>query len=132
MATILIVDDEAPMRDFLTMLFEGAGHNVVQAIHGRQALDLIERDRPDVVISDVMMPILDGVDFCRALKSRPATRSIPVILMSAAGTQLAREAAAEDFIAKPFSLDEMEAVVDRWLTTRHTPPDAGATTTFEA
>lgn len=125
MATILIVDDEGPVRDFLTMLFESAGHQVHQAIEGRQALDLIGRVRPDLVVSDVMMPILDGVELCRALKSSPATCAIPVILMSAAGAQGAREAAPEAFIGKPFTLDEMESLVDYWLSARDraAPPE---------
>ncbi len=119
MATILIVDDEGPIRSFLAMLLEDAGHHTQQAINGAQALQLIEvGERPDLVISDVMMPVLNGTELCRRLKGSPQTRPIPVILISAAGPRAAEGAGADAFIAKPFDLDAMEALIEKWL-----PPD---------
>lgn len=115
MSTILIVDDEAPVRDLLAMLLDGDGHRTLTAIHGRQALDLAEREHPDLVVADVMMPVLGGAEMCRRLKGRAATEGIPVILMSAAGRQVAEGAGADAFIDKPFDLDSMERLVQRWL-----------------
>lgn len=115
MATILIVDDEGPIRDFLAMLLEDAGHHTLRAIHGADALKQAEAERPDLVIADVMMPVLNGTELCRRLKGAPQTRPIPVILMSAAGPRAAEGAGADAFIAKPFELTEMEALVQRWL-----------------
>ena len=89
MATVLIVDDERPIRELLADVLEAGGHRTVQADHGRQALDLAEREPPDLIISDVMMPVLNGRVLCRRLKSDPATRSIPIILMTSAGRQYA-------------------------------------------
>jgi two-component system, OmpR family, response regulator VicR len=114
-ATVLIVDDEEPVRGFLTMLIRDSGHRVVQAIHGGRALEVVEREKPDLVISDVMMPVLNGAELCRRLKARADTRHIPVILMSSSGKQAADGAGADAFIAKPFELDEMESLVQRWL-----------------
>ena len=111
MATILVVDDERPLRDLLVDLFESGGHRAVVAIHGRQALALVGTDRPDLVLSDVMMPLMDGIELCRRLKADADTRAIPVILMSAMGERLARGSQADAFIAKPFDLEVMEALV---------------------
>jgi CheY-like chemotaxis protein len=112
---VLIVEDEAPLRELLVDMVEDAGHRALQAIHGRQALALIEQERPDVVVSDVMMPVLNGAELCRILKAQPSTASIPVILLSAAGRAIADGAGADAFIDKPFDLTELEAVMRRWL-----------------
>jgi CheY-like chemotaxis protein len=114
-ATILIVDDERPIREMLALALRGAGHRVVEAVHGRQALDLVARERPDLVVSDVMMPLLGGVELCRRLKADPATAAIPVVLMSAAGAHLGRGAGADAVVAKPFDLDALDALVQRLL-----------------
>jgi CheY-like chemotaxis protein len=113
--TILIVEDEAPLRELVADLVEDAGFRALQAIHGRQALALIEQERPDVVLSDVMMPVLNGAELCRILKAQPSTASIPVILMSAAGPAIADGAGADAFVDKPFDLSALEALVRRWL-----------------
>lgn len=119
MATILLVEDEAPVREVLAMVLEDAGHTVVHAIHGRQALDLVAQQRPDLIIADIMIPVLNGTDLCRRLKAAAGTRPIPVILMSAAGAQLADGACADAFLEKPFDLERLEALVERWF-----PPEA--------
>jgi CheY-like chemotaxis protein len=118
MATILIVDDEAPIRQLLASVFEEAGYRSLQAHNGRQALDIVERDSPDVVLTDVMMPVLGGTELCRHLKSLPATNSIPVILMSAAGREIAEGCGANAFLDKPFQLDEVETLVYDMLLKR--------------
>jgi CheY-like chemotaxis protein len=118
-AIILIVDDEEPVRDFLAQVFSDAGHRSLQAIHGAQALEIVKQQRPDLVLSDVMMPVLNGAELCRRMKSSADTRSIPMILMSAAGWRAAGETGADAFIAKPFDLDEIEALVGQWLQDVH-------------
>jgi CheY-like chemotaxis protein len=113
-ATILIVDDEEPVRDFLAQLLADVGHRTLQAIHGAEALRLVENERPDLVIADIMMPVLNGAELCRRLKAGATTNAIPVILMSAAGPRAADGTGADAFIAKPFDLEDIEALVDRW------------------
>ncbi|MBI3964231.1 MAG: response regulator [Chloroflexi bacterium] len=115
MATILIVEDEQPLRDLLAIVIEGAGHRALQATDGRQALELIARTRPDLVLADVMMPVLGGLDLCRNLKAQASTRGIPVILVSAVGARIACGVGADAFLAKPFDLAELEAMLQRWL-----------------
>jgi adenylate cyclase len=111
MATILIVDDEQPLRELLADVLESEGHRVLLAGNGREALALIVGDQPDLVVSDVMMPLLNGVRLCRQLKAEPATAMVPVILMSSVGPKGAAGAGADAFISKPFDLDEVETVV---------------------
>jgi CheY-like chemotaxis protein len=123
-ATILIVDDEEPVREFLAVLLADAGHHALLAIHGRHALELVKKERPDLVIADVMMPVVDGGELCRRLKTGAGTEAIPVILMSAAGEHVARGAGADAFIAKPFRLEDMEVLVRRWVP--QPTPDQGA------
>jgi CheY-like chemotaxis protein len=73
MATILVVDDEKPVRQFLVAAFEQAGHRVLEAHHGRHALNVLASSRlhPDLVLSDVMMPIVSGLELCSILKADP-------------------------------------------------------------
>jgi CheY-like chemotaxis protein len=121
MATILVVDDEKPVRQFLAVSLEQVGHRVLQAYHGRHAMSVIAHggtNRPDLVISDVMMPLVDGLELCRMLKTDPTTADIPVVLMSAAIRPAATGALADGFLAKPFDLDAMDALIDHLLTAR--------------
>jgi len=113
--TILIVEDEQPVRDMLAMLLEEDGYEVLQAIHGQQALTLVAAQRPDLVISDVMMPVLDGVELCRRLKGSHETEAIPVILMSSAAQPAALRANPDGFIEKPFQITAVESLVTELL-----------------
>ena len=115
-AVILIVDDEAPVRDFLTLVLEDLGHRVLAAINGRHALTIAAEEHPKLVISDVMMPLMGGVELTRRLKAGAAgDRDLPVILMSSAGPAAADGAGADAFIDKPFELEAMEKLVARWV-----------------
>jgi CheY-like chemotaxis protein len=117
MATILIVDDEKPVREFLVAALKQDGYNVLEAAHGRHALTLINSGsaRPDLVISDVMMPLVGGVELCRTLKADPATANIPIVLMSAAHARASVSAGADAIIGKPFDLDALETLLHRLL-----------------
>jgi two-component system, OmpR family, phosphate regulon response regulator PhoB len=128
-STILLVDDERPVREMLALALEDTGFSVLQAFHGRHALQVIAQHRPDLVISDVMMPLIGGIELCRRLKSDPETAAIPVVLMSAAGAQAGRGAGADAVVAKPFDLEEMDTLGHRLLasapsTTSATPAEA--------
>lgn len=120
MATILIVDDEEPIRDLLAALLEGVGHRALGAIHGAQALEMAAKEPLDLVISDIMMPVLNGTELCHRLKAGADRRLIPVILMSSAGSRTVNGSGADAFIAKPFLIEEMAELVRRWL-----PPESG-------
>lgn len=122
MATILIVDDEKPVRQFLVAALEQDGYDVLEAAHGGHALSLIGNGsiRPDLVISDVMMPMVSGLELCRTLKSNPYTATIPVVLMSAAHPRASTGAGADAIIGKPFDLDSLTALVQRLLVAART------------
>jgi CheY-like chemotaxis protein len=113
---ILIVDDEAPLRDFLAVVLEDLGHRVLGAINGLHALALAAGEEPDLVISDVMMPVMGGLELTRRLKAGEAgDAAVPVILMSAAGPRSTETAGADAYIDKPFELASIEALVARLL-----------------
>ncbi|MFE2347673.1 SpoIIE family protein phosphatase [Kitasatospora cineracea] len=112
-ARVLVADDNADMREYLTRLLRGAGYRVSSVHDGRQALDAVRADAPDLVISDVMMPHLDGLALVGALREDPRTSSVPVLLLSARAGQEASieglQAGADDYLVKPFAAAELLA-----------------------
>ncbi|MEU1122893.1 SpoIIE family protein phosphatase [Streptomyces sp. NPDC005899] len=115
-ARVLIADDNADMREYLTRLLRGAGYQVHAVNDGQQALDTIRTDVPDLVVSDVMMPRLNGLSLVSALRTDQSTASVPVILLSArAGQEASIEglrAGADDYLVKPFAAAELLARVE--------------------
>src|SRR5438128_868635 len=83
MSTILVIDERASERDLLTVLLTYAGHEVLQAATGEAALEIARSARPDVTISDIVMPTMDGYEFVRQLRSEPELAEIPVIFTTA-------------------------------------------------
>ena len=118
MATILIVDDEQPVRELLAELVQEAGHVALLATNGQEALEIIAAERPSLAIVDVMMPILGGVELSRRLKADKRWRTIPVVLMSSADRRVSDGAGADAFLAKPFDLPTVEQLLERWTADR--------------
>jgi two-component system phosphate regulon response regulator PhoB len=118
-ATILIVDDEPVQLELLRYNLEKAGFNTVQADNGQRALELVAEADPDLVVLDWMMPEASGIDVCRELRARSATRLLPIILLSARGEEgdraLGLDTGADDYITKPFSPRELVARVKALL-----------------
>ena len=116
MARILLAEDEQQIGDMVTFKLTNSGHRVVRVGDGEAALAAAERDRPDVIILDVMMPLVDGFAVLGRLKSNPELRAIPVIMLTARGQERdvlsGLQAGATDYIVKPFSLKELPARVD--------------------
>ena len=106
MAEILIVDDEPDVRFVLRMAFESAGHQIVEAHHGGVALERVESSRPALVVTDVMMPVLDGLELVRRLRADPDTAAIPILLLSSRATVAS---GADMALAKPFRPHEVLA-----------------------
>ena len=106
MADILIVDDEPDVRFVLKMAFESAGHQIVEAHHGVAALERVKDSRPDLVVTDVMMPVLDGLELIRRLRSNPGTATIPILVLSSRATAVS---GADASLAKPFRPHEVLA-----------------------
>ncbi|WP_249999403.1 SpoIIE family protein phosphatase [Actinoplanes sp. M2I2] len=114
-ATVLVADDNADMRDYLARLLRSAGHDVQTVVDGRAALEAARLRNPDLIVSDVMMPRLDGLELVAALRADPRTAGTPVLLLSARAGQEASieglEAGADDYLVKPFSSAELLARV---------------------
>jgi two-component system, NtrC family, response regulator PilR len=117
MSNILIVDDEQSYRQLLSLVFEGDGHTIRTASNGREALELLQHEPADVVISDVRMPDMDGIEMLSSL--RETQPDLGVVLMTAfASVETAREAfklGADDFIQKPFDVEELKLIVKKTL-----------------
>jgi CheY-like chemotaxis protein len=117
--TILVVEDENAVADILIDVLEAEGYRVLLASSGEAALTRLKNVRPDLILSDVMMPFIDGISMCWTIQHSPTYRArsdIPVVLMSAVNEAAARNKCRyEAFIAKPFMLDELLNVVGRIL-----------------
>ena len=111
---VVLADDNADMRDYVRRLLTDR-YDVTAVANGRAALDVIRGRRPDLVLSDVMMPVLDGFGLLGAIRAEPALRDLPVILLSARAGEEARseglDAGADDYLTKPFSARELMARV---------------------
>jgi CheY-like chemotaxis protein len=113
MATVLIVDDEQPIVDLLCELVTDAGHTAMSANNGLDALHLAQQHHPALIISDLMMPVLDGNGLLQALQHDPVLAHTMVILISAAANRSQIPANATAFVAKPLDLDMIEAFLQR-------------------
>ncbi|MGB3553384.1 MAG: phosphate regulon transcriptional regulator PhoB [Jannaschia sp.] len=131
---VLVVEDEAPQREVLVYNLEAEGYVVQQATTGDAALDLAREDAPDLILLDWMLPEVSGIEVCRRLKSRPETRNIPVIMISARSEEVDRvrglETGADDYVVKPYSVVELMARVRTQLR-RVRPASVGEVLEFD-
>jgi DNA-binding response OmpR family regulator len=110
MKSIVIVEDEVDLAELLQEHLESRGFRVGVAFDGKAGLSRILDDLPDVVLTDIMMPLMDGLEMLAELKERPATAAIPVIVMSAIDPSHPHPK-----LRKPFRLDELDDEIDRAL-----------------
>ena len=120
MATILVVDDEFGIAETLDFALTDAGHRVVTAINGRQGLQRLAEEKPDLVLLDFMMPVLDGPGMFRAMAADPAWKDIPIVMMSSLPEAVVAEACGRyaGFLRKPFTLHAVFENVARVLGPR--------------
>jgi len=112
---VLVVDDDAAIRDMVTMALQDEGYEVVTAV-GAQALAVARALSPAVILLDIMMPDMDGLEVSRHLRADPATRNIPIVAMSATTvlSETASAMRADELLPKPFELEQLSDLVARY------------------
>lgn len=113
MTTILVVDDEHLIADILCYALEDEGFVVVKASNGQKGLELLERERPALIITDFMMPVMDGLEFAKAIRALPSVNHLPIILISGAQAHIGmkRSELFNAVLEKPFNIDSILANV---------------------
>lgn len=123
---VLLVDDEENIRIMVRFNLEKSGYEVIEAGDGKEALRLVTAKHPEIVILDLMLPGIDGLEVCRSLKSNPQTAALPIIMLTAKSDEIDRviglELGADDYLTKPFSQRELLARIKAVL--RRSKPGA--------
>jgi two-component system chemotaxis response regulator CheY len=117
MATILTVDDSPSIRQMIKVVLEPGGHTVVEAGDGAQGLEKAKAAKPDLVITDLNMPVMNGLELIRALRKLPSLTGLPIVFLTTESNdtvkQEAKSAGATGWITKPFKPDQLLAVVSK-------------------
>ncbi len=117
--TIMIVDDEEALVEIIRIKLESEGYNVMVAYDGKEALEKINKQKPNLILLDIMMPELNGFEVCKKLKNNESLKYIPVIMLSAKAQEVdikkGREVGAIDYITKPFDFAQMIEVIKNHL-----------------
>jgi two-component system chemotaxis response regulator CheY len=115
--TILTVDDSASIRQMVAMTLKSAGHQVLEAGNGAEGFDKATANSVDAVITDLNMPVMNGIEFIRKYRQHPASKGVPIILLTTESDEelkrQAKEAGATGWIVKPFKQDQLLAVVKK-------------------
>src|SRR5580704_9590420 len=140
MATILVVDDLSANREVLVLLLGHQGHRLIEAADGREGLAAVKREHPDLVITDVLMPVMDGYELVRQLRLDPSTSGIPVVFYTAhygerEARALALSSGVSYVLTKPAEAEDVLNIVGRALSgeseTAVTPDASPVTTDFD-
>ena len=119
MATILAVDDSASMRQMVSFTLKGAGHDVTEAENGQAALDIAKTKQFDLVISDVNMPVMDGITLIKELRALPEYKFTPLLMLTTESgddkKQQGKAVGATGWIVKPFNPDQLLATINKVL-----------------
>ncbi|WP_457571388.1 response regulator [Desulfovulcanus sp.] len=130
MTRVLIVEDEPDILNLLNLNLVQAGFEVIQTDNGLKALKLVRENMPDLIVLDLMLPGMDGLEVCRQIKAYEETKHIPVLMLTARGEEVDRivgfELGADDYVVKPFSVRELilriKAILRRKTTDDHIVP----------
>lgn len=112
---IAVIEDDRDINELIAYNLQKEGYNIVRSLDGAQGLFLIQKERPDLVLLDLMLPGMDGLEICQALKNADATKEIPIIMITAKGEEsdivVGLQIGADDYISKPFSIKVLLARV---------------------
>jgi len=115
---VLVVDDEKDIRHLVRTMI-GSENTIIEADDGEAAISMARRHKPDLIFMDIMMPKMDGYTACKAIKTDPATKTIPVVMLTAVGyglnVTLSREMGAIGYVTKPFGQQDLLDTVDRFV-----------------
>lgn len=119
MANILVVDDSPSMQKMVSFTLKGSGHHVVEASDGKQALALAQQQNFDVVLSDVNMPNMNGLELCEQLRKLPSYKFIPILMLTTESSgdvkMVGKSAGATGWIVKPFNPDQLTKTIEKVL-----------------
>ena len=122
MAEILVVDDEPGIRELMREILEEEGYEVRTAANGKEALEAMRENKPDLVLLDIMMPAPDGYEVCQIIRNTEEWKDISVIMLTAKGREVEKEKGmamgADDYVTKPFATQELVAKVRSMLANR--------------
>ena len=126
MGRVLVVEDESDLREILEYNLTAAGHRVLLAKSGEEGLRIARESSPELILLDLMLPDISGIEVCRALKKDPETQGIRLVMVTAKGDEIDRvvgfELGADDYVAKPFSMRELLLRVQAVLRRSETAP----------
>ena len=116
---ILVVDDEPDILKIVTFRLKKEGYEVLTAVNGQKALDLVNSQRPDLILLDLRLPVVDGYEVCKRVKTDEGLRQIPVILITASSAgkiaEKTKEFRADDYLIKPFEPEELLDKVKKFI-----------------
>jgi len=131
MKSILIIEDEKDIVDLIAYHLKQSGFSILTAMDGASGLELAKKERPSLIILDLMLPEMDGKDVCRVLKADPKTQSIPILMLTAKAEEMDRvigfELGADDYVTKPFSPRELVLRVKAIQRRKETPDERDKT-----
>ena len=123
MERILVVDDDLAVRELIEIILHQAGYDVLSVADGKSAVEIAQKEKPDLVLMDVRLPVMDGYQACMQITSDPVTKHIPVVFISARGQveeiRLGLSAGAVDYFVKPFSPELLKKRIQELLVIYH-------------
>jgi len=118
---ILVVDDDQNIRRLLSFNLTAANHEVITADNGKEGIEKAIQNKPDLILLDLMMPVMNGYDACKLLKKKESTKDIPIFILSAKSQMIdlddAYNSGADDYIIKPFDVEKLDYSIDYKLRT---------------
>jgi CheY-like chemotaxis protein len=119
MAIVLVVEDEFGIAELIEAVLEDEGHRILIAVNGKQGLEMLAQERPDLIFLDYMMPVMDGAALLRGMAGDPSLRDVPVVLMSSLpeATVAERCKGYTVFMRKPFKITDVLSLTERLIST---------------